>query len=63
MKFIDENHFDKIQVDSMHFDEAHFGKIHFVKNNFVQTYFNTQLNISELGTAQPQLVFKFYQIS
>ena len=59
MKFIDENHFDEIQVESMHFDEVHFGKINFVKNNFVQNQFHIQLNISELGTAQPQLVSNF----
>ena len=35
MKFIDENHFDEIQVDSMHFDEVGFRKIYFDKNNFV----------------------------
>ena len=34
MKFIDENHFDEIQVDSMHFDEVDFGRIHFEKNLF-----------------------------
>ena len=37
IKFIDENHFDKIQGDSMYFDEVHFAKIHLDKNNFVQT--------------------------
>ena len=54
-KKFDEIHFDWIDFDEIEFDETIL-TFSYEHDNSQTIYFQTQLNISELGTGQPQLV-------
>ena len=54
--YFDEIHFDEINFDEINFDEVNGVETYNNNTQLNMSYFQTKLNNSELGTAQPQLV-------